>query len=597
MKQNNKAIQELTDKIKLADRCIVIDSKDHNSYYVKACALTKIWNYSKDNSDYSKAIEAYNNAIFYSNGENAMYLVDRSKLYASNGQAELAVEDFRKVNELIKDGGESDALNALYIQNTAKEIAKLDAVQDTINKLKTSGQLPAEFLDAFSNLTAVTSTLCVKVGVHDERPDAHDKLLAEAMQKIEELNQKIGATNHQPSNNDTAEIKSLVQKIQDLEGKQSQLENQLKGKLDNYNKILDDEIGALGLSELNAEKLKTYYKVFCLTFEKSYVASIAVASGQIKGSQSIGDSVDDPKVGVEYLKSKVPQIAKLGLDALAEVSKAIPFLSSVFSAVKSGLEYAEDKKAENQVETMTNLAHNIVSFNDMITYVARDVVLKSQERIIATQTTQKELNKFFQFFKDQYAKFSESFLDKVGQEREDLEAAKKLAVQDATMLIMACIKGKVVTDGDNLTYDRTKQKLIAIVLQKDEDKFAVKFNNAIDSVNTQEVELSIPQSYQEKTKHSINIKQQDDSKTSCCSITDKCNIFMVKPKYDNQLLNYPDLLKYCSETVGLETVLNHGSNLSPKLIEEAASSYYDYDLAVAGLLSLDLNLKWYYYFY
>jgi len=69
----------------------------------------------------------------------------------------------------------------------------------------------------------------------------------------------------------------------------------------------------------------------------------------------------------------------------------------------------------------------------------------------------------------------------------------------------------------------------------------------------------------------------------------KCEIFTVYDiKYDNPILNYPDLVKYCAKIIGIESVVNLGTNISQEILTEAVN-IGDYDLALAGLISLDLS--------
>jgi len=74
------------------------------------------------------------------------------------------------------------------------------------------------------------------------------------------------------------------------------------------------------------------------------------------------------------------------------------------------------------------------------------------------------------------------------------------------------------------------------------------------------------------------------AKTNCeC----KCEIFVVKDIiYDNELLNHPDILKISIEKLGLSTVLDRSTYLSPDLVSQAISQHND-ELLLAGLISLE----------
>jgi tetratricopeptide (TPR) repeat protein len=77
----------------------------------------------------------------------------------------------------------------------------------------------------------------------------------------------------------------------------------------------------------------------------------------------------------------------------------------------------------------------------------------------------------------------------------------------------------------------------------------------------------------------------------------QCNIFTLNDiKYDNQLLNYPELLDHCSRFLGLKNCLDLGSGMSSDLLREASdknceASDNNYDLALAALISLQDNFE------
>jgi tetratricopeptide (TPR) repeat protein len=70
----------------------------------------------------------------------------------------------------------------------------------------------------------------------------------------------------------------------------------------------------------------------------------------------------------------------------------------------------------------------------------------------------------------------------------------------------------------------------------------------------------------------------------------QCNVFTLNNiTYNNKLLNYPELLDYCSKFLGLNNCLNLGAGMSSDILREAADS--NYDLALVALISLQDNFE------
>ena len=144
MKEKNQEIKELEKELKEYDRDIKrnLERKRESAsvYYEKANALVKLSQLTQDSSTNDQVIECYKKAIELSPTDR-MYLIDRSKFYVSTGQNDLAVEDIRKLKSLSRD---NDYVLETYIKNTVEEITRLDAIQDTVNKLLTEGKIDKE---------------------------------------------------------------------------------------------------------------------------------------------------------------------------------------------------------------------------------------------------------------------------------------------------------------------------------------------------------------------------------------------------------------------------------------------------------------------
>ena len=139
--QNSKALERLEGELELYNMGIEDDAEDANSYYMKAGVLLKLANYKQGNGSYEQALECYNKAIEIE-GDNPLYLVDRSKLYATYFKdASLALRDIESVLSLP----ESEGVTGIYIKNTLREVTGLEFVQAALQNPGDSGQGQSDF--------------------------------------------------------------------------------------------------------------------------------------------------------------------------------------------------------------------------------------------------------------------------------------------------------------------------------------------------------------------------------------------------------------------------------------------------------------------
>ena len=78
-------------------------------------------------------------------------------------------------------------------------------------------------------------------------------------------------------------IDNVEKEYQEIKVKNTELEEKLDNKLDNYGKLLDKKLANLMLALDDKQKLQTYYKEFNKYLEQNYVAALALASGKIDG--------------------------------------------------------------------------------------------------------------------------------------------------------------------------------------------------------------------------------------------------------------------------------------------------------------------------
>jgi tetratricopeptide (TPR) repeat protein len=137
----------------------------------------------------------------------------------------------------------------------------------------------------------------------------------------------------------------------------------------------------------------------------------------------------------------------------------------------------------------------------------------------------------------------------------------------------------------------SKSNIKAKVSKKKSSKIEVK-EGQLQNEKTSSSDCILKEQEDEKSKgtsYKINIcsfKSTTQCSTSIKESIKDCTIFVQTDSvYDNKLLNNPSLFNYCTQILGIKSVMELSRNLSNELIEESLESH-DYDIAVAGLMSL-----------
>lgn len=183
MKAKNPEIAKLEREIEGYDMDIEDNPENALAYYKKGGAFTKLKEATKDSTYNGKALSCYNKAIEL-DSTSSVYLGDRSKLHIAMGNPDLAVEDIKKVKDLPES---SNPITAMYLNNTVRDIAKLESVQNTIAKLQKEGKIDPALANALAEHAKVTANLVVQVGAHGERLNGHDQEIGSLTSKTEEL--------------------------------------------------------------------------------------------------------------------------------------------------------------------------------------------------------------------------------------------------------------------------------------------------------------------------------------------------------------------------------------------------------------------------
>jgi len=175
------------------------------------------------------------------------------------------------------------------------------------------------------------------------------------------------------------------------------------------------EAAAADKEKIRAQpKLNNYYRAFCSAFNQSFVASMAQASGRV---------ALQPKalsIPVEDLGKLIP----------------VPFISEVAQALCTVTNMALKIYEGNNVRRLASLAMGITDMEDKIETAARKITLFKQTEIMAATEQSHGI-----------VAWASKVKSKVYFSAYDT-AEKKLALGDATRLLMSCMAGRVDAELD-----------------------------------------------------------------------------------------------------------------------------------------------------
>ena len=316
---------------------------NHSLYYQRARL------YEKDALSLEEAEADYNMAIELTLSEpktKTLYLVARANLYVHIGKHELAVTDMREINEL--GGADIGGLEGRYIENSLRDIARLDSIKATVAGLS---ELPAEFRRVFADLIDITSGLVVSVDSHNVRLGEHSVHLAEHNKGIEDLRDRVlqmeqsCETEHIRQSELQQQVKCLRQEALEYKESTERFEEILKDA-----DILQTMIAREKLSQVEQTKIEeierdpyksAFYETLRWELNAGYLAATAIATGMIK-SQQQGNLGKAGKV-VKALSGAVPFVSS-GVKLLGSImvkvdaNKQMPMMACYAHFVTDSIE-------------------------------------------------------------------------------------------------------------------------------------------------------------------------------------------------------------------------------------------------------------------
>jgi tetratricopeptide (TPR) repeat protein len=360
-------------KIAKYDKIIKKNPSKHQAYDLKGRALMEI-------NRLEESLECYNKAIKLESN-NKIYLAQRAKLYGLTDQADKAFEDLKLISQLQQHSNE-DAFNNLILFNTLQEVQKLDSVNKKITELRNDKNIDPGLLDAIKDLSSVTVSLVVKVGIHEEKLMGHDDAIMKLQAMQEQsmaLIEKIQNANNEDLSNMKSEIESQRVKALFAEVKYKALESRVTD-LEEFKEKFPEHFMKFTSKEKEFENflqnydnqiqsaLKDYMESFMRQCSVSYIAALVVNSKQFK--------LDISNIYVTFgakLLSFIPFIGR-------EVASGINFAYEEIQTIKISA------KAKNILE----YSPSIYSFEQYMKYVVINGLMNDKKYDIIINGAEEE---------------------------------------------------------------------------------------------------------------------------------------------------------------------------------------------------------------
>jgi hypothetical protein len=380
LKSTDPVVRELESDILLYDMNLRFDPKDDNGYYMKGVAYVKLFKHTKSDVYAKLALKAFDKAVELTDAKNTTYLADRSKLHVAMGDNDLAVSDIAIISKLPRVSG----IEGFYANNTVRDIAKLEAVQDSVNKLGASGKIPKELAEAINSHAKITASLVVQVDEHGNRISDHDDKIEKLELIVNSLVENKSITREQIVII-TRELEAIDKKVADHEARITRTEVELRELADKW-----------GISQQAMEEMKASLEALEIDHENMLTAidhivdnmgviehDISRVRAEDAAKAELQEMLSDPykssfyyglrsELNATYMAAKVVQTdiisnTKTGLlgdvgGALQTVSRFIPVFGSAVGFFSTILSMVDKTQQKAMVARYANIA---VSEGDM----------------------------------------------------------------------------------------------------------------------------------------------------------------------------------------------------------------------------------------
>ena len=252
-------------------------------------------------------------------------------------------------------------------------------------------------------------------------------------------------------------------------------------------------------------------------------------------------------------------------DTANKMISMIPFIGDKISTIlQSTWDFCKDASVKKAASNLCKFATTQTEFDGLAQDVIAEIIIKRQDQIKAINPESYILPKWGQRFSKLYKALEKVNTNIYGERNET--PMQKVGYKMATDLVEKYISNGNIYEGKpaiNMPPSKKKLKLSEL-LEK-----LLEADILCCEKNLKFIEE------EKKNNEEETVKKK---KTSCCQIFHLSGI-----KYENELLNNQKLFEYCVHSMGVFNVLKLSSKLNKDLVKEAFS---DYDIAIAGLLSL-----------
>jgi len=355
-----------------------------------------------------------------------------------------------------------------------------------------------------------------------------------------------------------------------------------------------------------------YYQVFYWALQNYFDGYRIASSGLLK------TELDQHKTVEEQIKeAAIVYTGKKVCEGLVEVTKQIPVIGSLVSlldgVVDKVLEAVKSKQFEDKQNAIVNLinkAKTLDNMNQAIVTVALEVTKFRKVNLDNLNKVDKNAElkpTWWQEIGKEFSEFKTMITNKLFENIENNTAGPVagLALADIACLI-AYITVRVNNDELMKSENDLAKSLIEIVTKERLGAFNNQTLDLYQQPNNKEqnqewVDKKDEQKQDEKQKldehennHSSGSQgSKADNKgggqvpvsgsSRCCTVFSQHNV-----KYDDLLLNYPNLLKSSLEVFRLNKILDLSTKLTSSFIDEVISKN-DAEMLIAGLISVDLE--------
>ncbi len=318
----------------------------HIGYYNTAEAYRKLYENTKNASYAGQAIQYYTNAITAEDKTTMVPIcyAQRSKLYVSVGETELAVQDMMQVQKLP-----STTIIGIYAASTLRDISRLSHIQDNIRELKEAGKIDPILANLLTQHADITASNTLQLGSQDERITRLEGILEdyETFRRDGKLkNEQIVALQSELEvlKKQTAENTSVIATQEHMLSASG-----VKEKAEIENRIHKLEEDHSGPEHLN------YYHTFYWTtfnlFETYRILSTELVAG-------------DPTNEASAREKAIKKVGNLTLKLGAMAAQAIPIaggiVSGIIGEVDKGIDSIYDKVMETRLSNKTTAICEII---------------------------------------------------------------------------------------------------------------------------------------------------------------------------------------------------------------------------------------------